>query len=70
MKSSLLMFKSTFFKKLIIRCSFFVNVYLFLRERAQEGRGREERHKIQSRLQADSTEPDTWLELMDHKIMT
>ena len=58
-----------FFKKM-----YFVNVYLFLRDRGTEcqpGRGRERgRHKIWSRLQAVSTEPDVGLEPTDCEIMT
>ena len=56
--------------------SLFFNVYLLLRERERErdsecGRGRERgRHRIGSRLQAVSTQPDAGLELMNREIIT
>ena len=51
---------------------FFFNVYLFLREREHKwGRDRErDIHRISSRLQAVSAEPDVGLELTDLEIMT
>ena len=51
----------------------FFKVYLFiLREKAQvrEWQGERERERIPSRLCADSTEPDTELDLMNREIMT
>ena len=53
----------------------FFNVYLFLRDRdrAQERKGRERergRHRIQSRFQDVSTEPNLGLKPMNHEIMT
>ena len=50
----------------------FFNVHLFLRQRAsREGQRWEDIElKTGSRLGGVSTEPNTGLELMDHKIMT
>ena len=61
----------------IIRKSdfYFFNVYLFLRERQRVSRRETEKEgdtesKAGSRLPADSTEPDAWLELTDGEVMT
>ena len=49
----------------------FFNVYLFLRERAWAGEGQRKRgQRIQSRLCADSSEPNVGLELTNCEIMT
>ena len=55
----------------------FFNVYLFFweRERQSTSRGgaereKEGRHRIRSRLQALSTEPDVGFELMNHEFVT
>ena len=49
-------------------------MFIFERERESMSRGGAERergrHRIGSRLQAVSTEPDTGLKLMNHEIMT
>ena len=63
------MLNPTVFKKI------FFSIYLFFeRHRETEhklGRGRERRsHRIRSRLQAVSTEPDVGLELTNREIMT
>ena len=53
----------------------FLMFYLFMRERQRVSRGGAEREgdtesEAGSRLRAVSTEPDTGLELMNHKILT
>ena len=52
---------------------YFLNIYLFLRESTStEGTEREgnKESKAGSRLWAVSTEPNVWLELINHEIMT
>ena len=67
--------KAFFTSKSFVRLIFYLNI-LFLTERERErerrrGRERERgRQRIWSRLHADSREPDLWLELTNHEIMT
>ena len=57
-------------------CNFVFEMFIYLERRGESaracalGRGQREREKerIPSRLHAVSTEPDVWLELMNHEI--
>ena len=58
-----------------LKKNYFLNAYLFLRERQSESRGGAEREgdtesEAGSRLRAVSTEPDAGLKLTNHEIMT
>ena len=58
-----------------LKKNYFLNAYLFLRERQSESRGGAEREgdtesEAGSRLRAVSTEPDAGLKPTNHEIMT